>query len=90
MQFFSEHGTVPGMKKSDLACPECNAGYRRIELISKKGVGGEFRCLFCDHILEVMNGCTEIAIRLTVQPSQFFRDRNLSAAYTDVDPPPLS
>ena len=37
-----ENGTVPGMKKSDLACPECNAGYRRIELISKKGVKGEF------------------------------------------------
>jgi hypothetical protein len=35
--------------------------------------------LFCDHILEVMNGCTEIAIRLTVQPKQIFhRDRNLS------------
>lgn len=69
-----EHGTVPDMRKSDLACPECNAGYRRIELTSKKGVKGEFRCLFCDHILEVFDGCTEIAIRLTVQPSQRFRD----------------
>lgn len=78
MQFLSEHSTVPGMKKSDLACPECNAGYRRIELISKKGVKGEFRCLVCDHILEVFDGCTEIAIRLTVQPSQLFRDRNPS------------
>jgi rubredoxin len=67
------------MRKSDLTCPECKAGYRKLELISKKGVGGEFRCLVCDHILEVMNGCTEIAIRLTVQPGQIFgRDRNLS------------
>lgn len=73
-QSMMEHGTVPDMRKSDLACPECNAGYRRIELISKKGVKGEFRCLFCDHVLEVMNGCTEIAIRLTVQPKQMFRD----------------
>jgi hypothetical protein len=69
-----KHGTVPDMRKSDLTCPECKAGYRRIELISKKGAKGEFRCLFCDHVLEVMNGCTEIAIRLTVQPSQIFRD----------------
>ena len=66
------------MRKSDLTCPECNAGYRRIELISKKGVKAEFRCLVCDHVLEVFDGCTEIAIRLTVQPSQLFRDRNLS------------
>jgi hypothetical protein len=62
----------PDMRKSDLTCPECHAGYRRIELISKKGVRGEFRCLFCDHILEVFDGCTEIAIRLTVQPKQTF------------------
>ena len=78
-----KNGTVPDMRKSDLSCPECKAGYRRIELISKKGVGGEFRCLFCDHILEVMNGCTEIAIRLTVQPKQIFhRDRNLSVKFS--------
>jgi hypothetical protein len=69
---------LPDMRKSDLICTDCNAGYRRIELISKKGFRGEFRCLVCDHILEVSDGCTEIAIRLTVQPGQLFRDRNLS------------
>jgi hypothetical protein len=66
------------MRKSDLTCPDCKAGYRRIELISKKGFRDEFRYLVCNHVLEVFEGCTEVAIRLTVQPSHIFRDRNLS------------
>lgn len=58
------------MRKSDVTCPECQAGYRRIELTSKGGVAGEFRCLVCDHLLELMDGSTEIALRLTVQPNK--------------------
>lgn len=60
------------MKKSDVACPECHAGYRRIELASRPGARGEFRCLLCDHVLEVFDGLTEVAIRLTVQPERTF------------------
>ena len=45
----------------------------RIELVSKKGTMGEFRCRWCDHVLEVFNGSTEVAIRLTVQPEKTFR-----------------
>jgi transposase-like protein len=60
------------MKKSDVICPECRAGYRRIELVSKKGTKGEFRCLLCNHVLEVFDGSTEIALRLTVQPDKIF------------------
>ncbi|MDB5606413.1 MAG: hypothetical protein JWP25_3313 [Bradyrhizobium sp.] len=60
------------MKKSDVICPECSAGYRRIELISKTGSKGEFRCLLCDHVLEVFDGSSDIAIRLTVQPEKIF------------------
>jgi hypothetical protein len=45
-----------------------SAGYRRIELVSKKGTRGEFRCLLCDHVLEVLDGSTDVSIRLTVQP----------------------
>ena len=41
------------MRKSDITCPECNAGYRRIELNSISGAKGEYRCLLCDHLLEV-------------------------------------
>jgi transposase-like protein len=62
------------MLKSDVTCPECKAGYRRIELVSKKGTKGEFRCLLCDHVLEVFDGSTEVAIRLTVQPEKILDD----------------
>ena len=60
------------MRKSDLSCPECRAGYRRVELVSRKGSKGEFRCLLCNHVLEVFDGETDIAIRLTVQPEKTF------------------
>jgi transposase-like protein len=60
------------MKKSDVTCPECSAGYRRVELVSKTGTTGEFRCLLCDHLLEVFDGSTEVALRLTVQPEKIF------------------
>jgi transposase-like protein len=60
------------MRKSDITCPECHAGYLRIELVSKKGTKDEFRCLTCDHLLEAFDGSTEIALRLTVQPEKIF------------------
>ena len=56
------------MKKSDVTCANCHAGYRRVELVSKKGTRGEFRCLVCDEVLEVFDGSTDVAMRLTVQP----------------------
>jgi hypothetical protein len=65
------------MKKSDVICPNCKAGYRRIELASGVGTTGEFRCLLCDHVLEVFDGSAEIAIRLTIQPEKLF-ERDLS------------
>ena len=55
------------MRKSDVTCPVCQAGYRRIELTSKPGNRGEFRCLICDSVLEVLDGSTDVALRLTVQ-----------------------
>ena len=58
----------PAMRKSDVICPECRAGCRRIELVSKKGPGGEYRCLICNYLLETFDGSTEVALRLTVQP----------------------
>lgn len=60
------------MRKSDITCPGCNAGYRRIELTTRPGIKGEYRCLLCDQLLEVFDGSTEIAIRLTVQPEKTF------------------
>jgi hypothetical protein len=58
------------MKKTDVFCPECNAGYRRIELFSGRKSRGEYRCLLCDHLIEVFDGTSQIAIRLTVQPEK--------------------
>jgi transposase-like protein len=58
------------MKKSDVTCPECGAGYRRIELATRKGTKGEYRCLVCNHLLETFDGSTEVALRLTVQPER--------------------
>lgn len=60
------------MKKSDIICPNCHAGYRRIELASRGGQKGKYRCLVCDHLLEAFDGSSEIAIRLTVQPEKTF------------------
>jgi hypothetical protein len=55
------------MQKSDVICPKCNAGYRRLQLFSQKGTAGEYRCRLCDHVLEVLDGSTSVAYRLTVQ-----------------------
>ena len=65
---------VRPMKKSDIICPNCGAGYRRVELASGVRTTGEFRCLLCDHVLEVFEGTIEVAIRLTVQPERTFQD----------------
>lgn len=56
------------MWKSDVICPECGAGYRRIALFSTKGTKGEFHCMTCDHILEHFDGSYEVLIRLTTAP----------------------
>jgi predicted Zn finger-like uncharacterized protein len=58
------------MWKSDVICPECGAGYHRIVLTSQGGNKGEFRCLTCDHVLEVFDGSLEVLIRLTEPPQK--------------------
>lgn len=62
------------MKKSDVTCPNCKAGYRRIELASIAGTRGEYRCLTCDHLLEIFDGSRKVALRLTVQPKKIRND----------------
>jgi hypothetical protein len=56
------------MKQTDVTCPNCCAGYRRIQLDSRQGRPGEYHCLVCDHLLEIFDGSVEVAYRLTVQP----------------------
>jgi transposase-like protein len=61
------------MKKGDVTCPDCSAGYRRIELESRTGRAGHYshyKCLVCDRVLEVFDGSSEVAYRLTVVPSE--------------------
>jgi rubredoxin len=60
------------MKKGDVICPECRAGFRRIELSSRQGSAGAFRCSLCDHVLEISDGSAEIHYRLTVAPEKLF------------------
>jgi hypothetical protein len=60
------------MKKGDVICPQCNAGFRRIELASRSGHAGEFRCPLCDEVLEVFDGSSEIVYRITVAPEKLF------------------
>ena len=64
------HNTL--MRKGDVICPQCKAGFRRIELVSQPGTTREFRCPICDHVLELSDGSTEIAYRLTVAPEKLF------------------
>jgi transposase-like protein len=68
----------PSMRKSDVTCPKCKAGYRRIELMTGPGTRGEYRCLTCNHVLEVFDGSTEVALRLTVQRMRKNRDKRFS------------
>jgi uncharacterized Zn finger protein len=44
------------MMKSDVQCVDCGVGYRRIELISKRGKEGRYRCLVCGRVLETFDG----------------------------------
>jgi len=56
------------MKKTDVVCSECGAGFRRLELSSSPGERGEYRCPACDASLEVFDGSKLIAYRLTIEP----------------------
>jgi DNA-directed RNA polymerase subunit RPC12/RpoP len=58
------------MWKSDIICPECGAGYRRVVITSCEGAAGEYRCLTCDRVLEVFDGSFAVLIRLTVPPEK--------------------
>jgi predicted Zn finger-like uncharacterized protein len=57
------------MRFSELTCPECGAGFRRLELDTLRGDKGEYRCPVCDHALETFDGSKLVAYRLTIQPA---------------------
>lgn len=57
------------MRKGDVTCPECGAGFRRLELVSQQGAKGDYRCPGCGAVLELFDGSSLIVYRLTVEPS---------------------
>ena len=57
------------MMKGDVTCPECGAGFRRLELTSQPGIKGEYCCPGCWEVLERFDGSTLVVYRLTIQPS---------------------
>jgi hypothetical protein len=65
------------MKMGDVTCPDCNAGFWRIELSSWRGTPGEYRCPVCHALVEVLDGSKEVAYRLTVVPARLSRGEPL-------------
>lgn len=57
------------MRKSDVICSCCGAGFRRLELSSQPGKKGEYRCPACDSSLEILDGSKLVCSRLTIEPS---------------------
>ena len=57
------------MKKADVTCPNCGAGFRRLELSSKSGTTGAYHCPVCHTEIERFDGDKLVAYRLTIQPS---------------------
>lgn len=60
------------MTTNDVTCPSCRAGLQRIELHSQQDAAGERRCPACDELLEMVDGATQIAYRLTAVPERIF------------------
>jgi hypothetical protein len=56
------------MKKGDVTCLECGAGFHRLELVSMPHSRGEYQCPVCDTVLEKFDGTALVAYRLVVQP----------------------
>jgi len=57
------------MKKNDVTCSACGAGFRRLELETPPANQGEYRCPACNEVLETFDGRAFIAYRMTIQPS---------------------
>ena len=56
------------MKKDDVTCHECGAGFQRLELISEPGTTGEYHCPVCKQALESFDG-GKLILLSTVGPA---------------------
>ena len=57
------------MRKNDVTCLACGAGFRRLELVTPPANTGEYHCPACNEVLETFDGSAFIAYRMTIQPS---------------------
>lgn len=57
------------MQKSDIICPRCGAGFRRLAVQTLPGQTGEYHCPACNELLETFDGREFVALRMTIQPS---------------------
>jgi hypothetical protein len=57
------------MKKADVICCECGAGFQRMELSSQPGKPGAYCCPACGQVLEQYDGSKLVAYRMTVVPT---------------------
>jgi hypothetical protein len=57
------------MKKGDVTCSKCGAGFRRLELPFGEGTNGDYCCPACSTVLEVFDGSVLVIYRLTIPPS---------------------
>jgi DNA-directed RNA polymerase subunit RPC12/RpoP len=59
------------MKKDDVACSECGAGFRRLESPFVSGAEGEYHCPACGELLEKFDGSKLIASRSSLRSKAF-------------------
>jgi hypothetical protein len=58
------------MKKTDVTCSECGAGFVRIEIdAATDGSQGVYHCSACGHLLEQVLDGKLVAYRMTVRPN---------------------
>ncbi len=71
---FSVHvdrGRIPGVPNSSEIISQTSSSMKCMGAqASGRQTRGEYRCLLCDHVLEVFDGSAEVVIRLTVQPEK--------------------
>jgi len=58
------------MKKGDVTCPNCGAGFRRLDLSSAPGAKGEYHCPVCDTALELFDGSKLVTVSRSSLPSE--------------------
>jgi hypothetical protein len=66
---------LPIMKKADVTCPDCSAGYRRIELTFKAGSAGTYRCLFAPASLKCSTAKRTSPIGSPCSPKRYLASR---------------